>query len=144
MDVEPRLYQKTLVLRFSAMPPAQQPDSTTASVLCEGPRGQRPPFQELTGEKHTRLGGEGYTNVVRQVRVYMSSMFSSQLVCRFENFQNKGSLGGSAVYRLPLAQGVILESQDRIPHQAPCMKPASPSACVSALLPCLHVSLMNK
>ena len=26
----------------------------------------------------------------------------------------------------------ILESQDRVPHQAPCMEPASPSACVSA------------
>ena len=30
-----------------------------------------------------------------------------------------GSLGGAAVYRLPLAQGVILETRDRIPHQAP-------------------------
>ena len=31
-----------------------------------------------------------------------------------------GSLGGAAVWRLPLAQGVILETQDRVPHQAPC------------------------
>ena len=30
-----------------------------------------------------------------------------------------GSLGGTAVWRLPLAQGVILETQDRIPHRAP-------------------------
>ena len=45
-----------------------------------------------------------------------------------------GRLGGSAVERLPSAQGVILESQDRVPHQAPCMEPASPSACVSASL----------
>ena len=29
------------------------------------------------------------------------------------------SLGGSVVWRLPLAQGVILETQDRIPHRAP-------------------------
>ena len=41
----------------------------------------------------------------------------------------------------PLAQGVILETQDQVPHQASCMEPASPSACVSASL-CL--SLMNK
>ena len=34
----------------------------------------------------------------------------------------------------PLAQGVILESWDRVPHGAPCMEPASPSACVSASL----------
>ena len=30
-----------------------------------------------------------------------------------------GSLGGAAVWRLPLAQGVILETRDRIPHQVP-------------------------
>ena len=45
-----------------------------------------------------------------------------------------GFLGGSVVYRLPSAQGVILESQNQIPHWAPCMKPASPSAYVSASL----------
>ena len=33
--------------------------------------------------------------------------------------QVRGSLGGAAVWRLPLAQGAILETQDRIPHQAP-------------------------
>ena len=30
-----------------------------------------------------------------------------------------GSLGGAAVWRLPLARGVILETRDRIPRQAP-------------------------
>ena len=44
----------------------------------------------------------------------------------------EGSLGGSGVWRLPSAQGEILESRDRVPHRAPCMEPASPSACVSA------------
>ena len=48
-----------------------------------------------------------------------------------------GSLGGSAVWSLLSAQGVTLESGDRVPRRAPCMEPASPSACVS-------VSLMNK
>ena len=33
---------------------------------------------------------------------------------------------------LPSAQGVILETRDRVPHQAPCLEPASPSAGVSA------------
>ena len=42
---------------------------------------------------------------------------------------------------LPSAQGIILESWDRVPHQGPCMEPAPPSACVSASL---SVSLMNK
>ena len=43
-------------------------------------------------------------------------------------------LGGSVVGHLPLAQGMILEFRDQVPHQAPCMEPASPSACVSAPL----------
>ena len=30
-----------------------------------------------------------------------------------------GSLGGAAVWRLPLAQGAILETWDRIPRWAP-------------------------
>ena len=36
---------------------------------------------------------------------------------------------------LPLAQGVILETQDGVPHPALCMEPASPSAYVSATAP---------
>ncbi|CAK7320014.1 hypothetical protein VULLAG_LOCUS22345 [Vulpes lagopus] len=35
---------------------------------------------------------------------------------------------------LPSARGVILETRNRVPRQAPCMVPASPSACVSASL----------
>ena len=31
----------------------------------------------------------------------------------------EGSLGGAAVWHLPLAQGVILETRDRIPRRAP-------------------------
>ena len=34
-------------------------------------------------------------------------------------YANLGSLGGAAVWRLPLAQGAILETRDRIPHRAP-------------------------
>ena len=55
----------------------------------------------------------------------------------------QGLLGGSAAFALslPLAQGVILDSQIQVPPQAPCMQPASQSACVSASL---SLSLMNK
>ena len=45
-----------------------------------------------------------------------------------------GCLGGSVVEPLPSAQGLILESRDRLPHQGPCMEPASLSAYVSASL----------
>ena len=34
----------------------------------------------------------------------------------------------------PAAWGMILEAWDRDPRRAPCMEPASPSACVSASL----------
>ena len=49
-----------------------------------------------------------------------------------------GHLGGSVVERLPLAQVVILGSQDRVPHRAPLREPASPSASVSASLCVSH------
>ena len=45
-----------------------------------------------------------------------------------------GSLRGSGAEHLPLAQGVTLETRDPVPRRAPCMEPASPSACVSASL----------
>ena len=38
----------------------------------------------------------------------------------------------------PSAQGLILESRDRVPRRAPCMEPASPSACVSVSLCVSH------
>ena len=52
-----------------------------------------------------------------------------------------GCLGGSVVERLPLAEGMILEFPDTVPHQGPCRETASPFACVSASL---SGSLMNK
>ena len=52
----------------------------------------------------------------------------------FLNLLTLGLLDGSMVEHLLLAQGVILETQDRVPHQASFMEPASPSACVSASL----------
>ena len=45
-----------------------------------------------------------------------------------------GSLGRLSGLALPSARGVILESWDRVPRQAPCMEPAFPSPCVSASL----------
>ena len=54
---------------------------------------------------------------------------------------NAKCLGASVVEHLPLAQVLIPESWDRVPHKAPHGEPASPSACVSAPL---SASLMNK
>ena len=55
--------------------------------------------------------------------------------------KNMGLLGGSVVERLPLAQVVILGSQDRVLNRAPRREPPSPSTYVSASL---SVSLTNK
>ena len=46
---------------------------------------------------------------------------------------------------LPAARGVILETLDGVARRAPCMEPASPSACVSAsLCLCLCLSLSRE
>ena len=66
-----------------------------------------------------------------------------QIKLQLKKKKNQGRLGGSAVERLPLAQGVIPGSWDRVSHWAPCMELASPSGCVSASLS-LSLSLMNK
>ena len=49
-----------------------------------------------------------------------------------------GPLGGSGVERLPSAQGVTPGTWDQVPHQTPCMEPASPSVCISASLCVSH------
>ena len=53
------------------------------------------------------------------------------------NIIKQGHLGGSAVGRLPSAQGVILESQDQVPHPASFMEPASPLPVSLPLSICL-------
>ena len=66
----------------------------------------------------------------------------SRIFCRLDTEAERGGrLGSLAVEHLSLAQAVILESQDPVPHRAPCMEPASPSACVSLSL---SVPFMNK
>ena len=52
--------------------------------------------------------------------------------------QHMGRPGGSAVEHLPLAQGMVPGSWDRVPRWAPCEEPASPSAYVSASLCVSH------
>ena len=47
----------------------------------------------------------------------------SKVICFSSKGANWGHLGGSAVEHLPLAQSVILEFRDRVPHRAPCRNP---------------------
>ena len=59
--------------------------------------------------------------------------------------KNQGSLGGAAVWRLPLAQGAILETRDRIPRQAPGAWSLLLSLPVSLPLSLSHcVPIINK
>ena len=55
-----------------------------------------------------------------------------------------GSLGGAAVWRLPLAQGAILETRDQVPRQAPgtSLLLALPVSLPLSLF--LSLSIMNK
>ena len=56
-----------------------------------------------------------------------------------------GCLGGSAVWRLPLAQGAILVDLGLNPTSGSRrMEPASPSACVSASLSPSVRTIINK
>ena len=70
------------------------------------------------------------------------SLWSVNYCWAFKKYR-PGSLGGSVVSHLPLAQGAILESQDRGPRRAPGIETASPSACVSTSLS-LSLSIINK
>ena len=52
-------------------------------------------------------------------RILANDISDKGLVSKIYKELIRGSLGGTAVWRLPLAQGTILETPDRIPHQAP-------------------------
>ena len=62
----------------------------------------------------------------------------SSILWHLLKFPFLGSLCGSVVECLPSALVIIPGSWDRVPHQAPCRKPAFPSACVSPSLCVSH------
>ena len=78
---------------------------------------------------------EAYGIIVDVNRCSQCPMVITEEICFL------GHPGDSVVEHLLLAQDVILESWDSVPHQAPYGEPASPSACL-----CLSVcvSFMNK
>ena len=55
--------------------------------------------------------------------------------------QGTGQPGWLSGLAPPSAQGLILETRDRVPRWAPCMEPAFPSVSLSVSF---SVSLMNK
>ena len=140
--------------RFRAKPRAShrtwKTDALARSKLgCGGPWVQPPgdPWHlatcrlvKLLGIRWLKCYVQGFLrpyslNVCTGVRCLFAPAFS------FAEGDDMGPPGGSVVGHLPLAQGVIPGSWDRVPHRGPCREPASPSACVSASV---SVSLMNK
>ena len=69
------------------------------------------------------------------MKFYSTPSLKRAIKCLVDRVEKTAGLGRSAVERLPLAQGVILETWDRVPHVgAPCMELASPSASLSLCL----------
>ena len=107
------LFQPCLMSRYSLCHPTTLPDALYPQSL-----------HTLPSARGTRM----------PLASWLLSAFKIQLM--------RNAWGGSVVERLPLAQGLIPDSQDRVPHRAPCMESASPPfACVSASL---SESLKNK
>ena len=63
---------------------------------------------------------------------------------QLNDIENSGSLGGAAVWRLPLAQGAILETRDRIPRRAPGAWSLLLPLPMSLLSLSLCVTIINK
>ena len=49
----------------------------------------------------------------------VKALYPKHYSTRLKETEEEGSLGGAAVWRLPLAQGAIPETRDRIPRRAP-------------------------
>ena len=72
------------------------------------------------------------------VNIYAPQLGSTQIYKQINNKHEEGHLGGSVVEYLPLAQAMVPESWDQVPHQGPLREPASPSTYVSAFLCLSH------
>ena len=94
---------------------------------------------------HQGNANQNYNEIAHQpVKMAKNQQHKKQVLARIWRKRNTHALlvekanraaGWLSGLALPSAQGVILETQDRVPCWAPCMEPASPSACVSAPLP---------
>ena len=111
----------------SALPPTA---SISASLILL-PHESAKLFKSLSGSLTLNLGllsAIFYIQIRLSFHPYMNvPAFFFKIISKFCIL---GHLGGSAVECLPLAQ----EARDRVPRRAPCMEPASPSACVSLSL----------
>ena len=71
-----------------------------------------------TSSKMPQIQNTDNTSTARHVKWYRH--FGKYFGSFLQNQHTWGSLGGAAVWRLPLAQGAILETRDRVPRRAPC------------------------
>ena len=122
--------------------------STSEFQTClHRPLAQREPGLEDGGSgleaPHPSRGFPGRANSCLNVSVCRDSTGTTLLLSSWglDKTPQSGQPQWLSGLAPPSAQGVILETQDQVPRRAPCVEPASPSACVSASL---SVSLMNK
>ena len=99
----------------------QQQDPTPTPPPCPWLR-----VREFLGQVERGGGGDILSSAVWKTRVQQPGIVSASpgrqtwsLSSALQKQGKRGSLGGAAVWRLPLAQGAILEIRDRIPYQAP-------------------------
>ena len=93
-----------------------------------------------------------HVSFLEEMLEFMSPLFFSNVTCilaqkaessLYEIGNNLGQPGWLSGLAPPSAQALILETWDRVQRWAPCVEPASPSACVSPFLS-LPMTLMNK
>ena len=74
------------------------------------------PFYKQEGEENEKSCREMHGN--KETTQHYTHYTALQHVLFQYKTSCQGSLGGAAVWRLPLTQGTILETGDRIPRQA--------------------------
>ena len=97
-----------------------------------------------------------YIFINRLNKIYLPNFFKKTLLIShfiaikertllFKLYHNAGRLGGSVVERLfAFGSGCDPRVQDRVPHQASCMEPASPSAYVSLINKIFKIFFLKK
>ena len=99
---------------------------------------------------HAFRGGEAelavhvYTVLAERRKPPLSEVAHFFLSYEIRSLHLKGSLGGLAVWHLPSAWGMVLESRDRVLHRAPCMEPASPLCLCLCVCVCVCVCVSHE
>ena len=125
------------LLRLSLIPRPPPPSSSPSLQPLALRLGQQTCFRISRSQAFWLQAPFTFLNYREPQRAYVHMDY----VCRCVPYQKlePGQPGWLSGLAPPSAQGLILETRDQVPRRAPCMEPASPSACVS-----ISLSLMNR